>query len=65
MASKINFGIIGCSSVAKKSFIPALLKTNHAVLESVGSRSISKSKLIAQKFHCKNFGHYYLIFFQY
>ena len=58
MTSKINFGIIGCSSVAKKSFIPALLKTNHAVLESVGSRSISKSKFIAQKFHCKNFGNY-------
>ena len=58
MTSKTNFGIIGCSSVAKKSFIPALLKTKHAVLESVGSRSISKSKSIAQKFHCKNFGNY-------
>ena len=58
MVSKINFGIIGCSSVAKNSFIPAILKTNHAVLESVGSRSISKSKFIARKFHCKNFGNY-------
>ena len=58
MTSKTNFGIIGCSSVAKKSFIPALLKTKHAVLESVGSRSISKSKSIAQKFNCKNFGNY-------
>ena len=58
MTTKLNFGIIGCSSVAKNSFIPALLKSKNATLESVGSRSISKSKYFAKKFHCKNFGNY-------
>ena len=58
METKLHFGIIGCSSVAKNSFIPALLKTKNAVLESVGSRSVSKSKYFAKKFRCKNFGSY-------
>ena len=58
MVTKLHFGIIGCSSVAKNSFIPALLTTKNAVLESVGSRSISKSKYFAKKFHCKNSGSY-------
>ncbi len=58
MTSKLNFGIIGCSSVANNSFIPALLKTKSAELESVGSRSKSKAKDFAKKFHSKNFGIY-------
>ena len=58
MRSKVTFGILGCSSVAKNSFIPALLNSKHGSLEMLGSRSLLKSKKFAKKFHCKNYGNY-------
>lgn len=58
MKSKIHFGIIGCSSVAKNSLIPGLLRTDNGHLEMIGSRSISKAKTFAKKFHCDSFGNY-------
>lgn len=54
----INVGIIGCSSIAQRKFIPALLKSKHANLFIVGSRDIKKAKLIADKNYCINYGAY-------
>jgi predicted dehydrogenase len=54
----IRFGIIGCSNVAKNSFIPALLKSKKSNLEFIGSSSNQKRLSFSKKFHCKTFGNY-------
>ncbi len=41
---KIRFGIVGCSSVAKRRFLPALMKSSLATLECIGSRTTEKAK---------------------
>lgn len=58
MNQAIGFGIIGCSNVAKTSFLPALLKSKKANLEFLGSRSEGKGLFFSKQFHCKNFGSY-------
>jgi predicted dehydrogenase len=58
MSKIIRFGILGCSNVAKNSFIPALLKSKKTSLEFIGSRSKQKQFSFSKKFHCKKFGTY-------
>ena len=58
MKSKIKFGIIGCSSIAKKSTIPAIVTGKNSVLEMIGSRSVRKAKKFATEFTCNEFGSY-------
>jgi D-xylose 1-dehydrogenase (NADP+, D-xylono-1,5-lactone-forming) len=58
MKSKIKFGIIGCSSIAKKLTIPAIVIGKNSVLEMIGSRSIIKAKKFAKEFACNKFGNY-------
>lgn len=58
MKSKIRFGIIGCSSIAKKSVIPSIINGKNSTLEIIGSRTIQKSKKFAKAFSCSNFGTY-------
>jgi len=53
MKEKIKFGIIGCSSIAEKSFIPSIVKSDYAILVSLASRDINKAKLFANKFNCE------------
>ena len=43
---KIKIGIIGCSTIAKSSTIPAILKSQYADLEFIGSISEKKIKRI-------------------
>ena len=40
----IKFGIIGCSRIAKRSVIPAIIKSEFAELEMIGSRTLEKAK---------------------
>ena len=54
----LKFGIIGCSRIARKSVIPAILKSEFAELEMIGSRTIEKSKEFSKKFNCKKNGTY-------
>ena len=54
----LKFGIIGCSRIAKRSVIPAILKSEFAELEMIGSRSTEKSKEFANQFNCEKFGTY-------
>ena len=54
----LKFGIIGCSKIAKKSVIPAILKSEFAELEMIGSRSIQKSKEFSKEFNCEKSGTY-------
>ena len=54
----LKFGIIGCSSIARKSVIPAILESEFAELEIIGSRTIEKSKEFSTEFNCKKNGTY-------
>jgi xylose dehydrogenase (NAD/NADP) len=58
MHNKIRFGIIGCSSIAFRSVIPAIKDVRLAKLEMIGSRSLGKAKRFSQEFSCEKFGHY-------
>ena len=58
MKKKIKFGVIGCSEIANSSTIPAILESQNAELEFIGSRTNSKAKKIARKFGCKKYGSY-------
>ena len=55
---RLKFGIIGCSRIAKRSVIPAIIKSEIAELEIIGSRSTEKAKEFAKEFNCKKFGTY-------
>ena len=54
----LKFGVIGCSRIAKRSVIPAILKSECTELEIIGSRSTDKAKEFANEFNCKKFGSY-------
>ena len=58
MQNRIRFGIIGCSSIASRSVIPAINDVKLAKLEMTGSRSLDKAKRFSQEFSCDKFGHY-------
>ena len=58
MKAKIRFGIIGCSSIAERSTIPAIKQTAEAKLQMIGSRSMVKAKKFAKKFSCEQYGDY-------
>lgn len=50
---KIKIGVMGCANIAKKSFIPSILKLDkHFELVAVASRNKSKAKLFANEFNC-------------
>ena len=54
----LKFGIIGCSRIAKCSVIPAIIESEFAKLEIIGSRSTDKAKEFAKEFDCEKFGTY-------
>lgn len=58
MKKPIRFGIIACSRVAERRFLPALLASKEARLEHVGSRSEEKALKIATAFNCRKCGSY-------
>jgi D-xylose 1-dehydrogenase (NADP+, D-xylono-1,5-lactone-forming) len=58
MKKKIKFGIIGCSTIAEKSMIPAIIKSSNSELNMIGSRSKKKSKKFSTKFSCESYGDY-------
>ena len=54
----IRFGIIGCSRIAKRSVIPAILKSEFAELKMIGSRAVDKAKEFSKEFNCQDYGTY-------
>jgi len=54
----LRFGIIGCSRIAKRSVIPAILKSEFAELQMIGSRSVDRAKEFSNEFNCNNYGTY-------
>lgn len=59
MNKKIRFGIIGCSSIAKKSMIPAIKESHTADLQMLGSRFETTAKKFSKEFSCKSYGNYH------
>ena len=51
-------GIIGCSSIARRRFLPALIGSDKAALEIIGSREWAKAKQTAELFDCAAYGSY-------
>ena len=56
--SPVRFGIIACSSVARRRFLPALAASKLAQLEHVGSRDPAKAGDCAREFSCAKYGDY-------
>jgi len=54
----IKFGIIGCSRIAKRSVIPAIMKSKFAEVEIIGSRTTNRAKEFSNEFNCEKFGTY-------
>jgi predicted dehydrogenase len=54
----IRVGIIGCSSIACRRFLPALISSDKAKLQAIGSRELSKAKNLAELFQCQQYGCY-------
>ena len=51
---KIKIGVMGCANIAKKSFIPSILKLDkYFELAAVASRDKHKANLFANEFACK------------
>ena len=48
----LNIGLLGCSSIARKAILPALVSNNHFDLKCVASRSVEKGKSYAAEFNC-------------
>jgi len=58
MIEKVRFGVLACSSVAKRRTIPAILASGNARLERIGSRSAQRARFYAAEFQCAKFGTY-------
>jgi predicted dehydrogenase len=54
----VRFGIIACSSVARRRFVPALRASKAGRLEHVGSRDRAKAEQFAREFNCGKSGNY-------
>jgi len=54
----VRFGIIACSSVARRRFLPALKAFAAARLEHVGSRDQAKAQQFGREFNCAKSGSY-------
>jgi NDP-hexose-3-ketoreductase len=54
----IRVGIIGCSNIARKRFLPALIRSNKAKLQSIGSRELTKARSFSELFQCQHYGNY-------
>ena len=58
MKKLLNVGIVGCSSIAQRKFLPAISKCSYTNLYIVGSRNIKKAKDLANSYNCSRSGTY-------
>ena len=54
----VRFGLIGCSGIARRRFVPALAGLKSARLERVGSRDPARAKQFAEAWGCSKYGSY-------
>jgi dTDP-3,4-didehydro-2,6-dideoxy-alpha-D-glucose 3-reductase len=50
---KINLGVLGCASIAKREMLPAFLASDRFKLVAVASRSMAKAQAFAMEFNCE------------
>ena len=55
---RLRFGIIGCSGIAERSVIPAIISSRYSQIEIFGSRDKKKALDFSQKFSSPKFGNY-------
>ena len=55
--SNVKIGVLGCSSIAGRSVIPAIVDCNNCILSGVASRDNVKAKLYAEKFNTKEYSY--------
>lgn len=55
---KLRFGLIGCSRIARRRFIPAIRESTSAQLVHIGSRSAERASEFADLGDCKRAGSY-------
>lgn len=58
MTPRLRFGLIACSTVARRRFLPALCAADNASLARIGSRSPDRAAVFAHEFACAKFGSY-------
>lgn len=58
MSEPLRFGLIACSSVARRRFLPALRDAGNALLERVGSRDAAAAGALAREFGAAKWGSY-------
>jgi len=58
---KVRFGILGCADIAKRRFIPALIKSDCAEFVGIASRSKRRAREIAEKYKVKIYSYESLI----
>jgi predicted dehydrogenase len=54
----VQFGLIACSSIARRRFLPALKQVDGAQLATIGSRDRAKAEQFAREFSAPRFGTY-------
>ena len=54
----VQFGILACSNVARRRFLPALKLAHGAQLARIGSRDSAKAEQFSREFSCLKFGSY-------
>lgn len=54
----INIGILGCSKIARKAVLPAIIDAKNAKIGRIGSRNIDKAKQFCKEFNCTSWGDY-------
>ncbi len=54
----VQFGLIACSSIARRRFLPALKQVDGAQLARIGSRDRAKAEQFAREFSAARFGTY-------
>lgn len=52
----LRFGLIACSSIARRRFVPALGRCPNARLERIGSRDPARAQALAREVGCAKFG---------
>jgi NDP-hexose-3-ketoreductase len=51
-------GVLGCSSIARRRFIPAILGAPEFSLDRIASRDVFKAKSYSEEFQCVKYGSY-------
>ena len=56
--TRVRFGFIGCSSIARRRMAPVVCASDFATLEHIGSRDVAKAGEFAREFNCAKWGTY-------